>query len=111
LEGIILIKKDIMIYITQLIFVKPGKECVFNEFEDLAIPLLEKYNGKLLYRIRPTIETIISSEEEHPYEVHFITFDSELDLKEFMNDDSRLKFMHLKEDSIKSTVTVKGIKM
>jgi hypothetical protein len=42
-----------MIYLTQLIFVKEGKENVFHEFEDFAIPLMEKYNGRIIHRLRP----------------------------------------------------------
>ena len=43
-----------MIYITQLIYIKQGQEEVFDEFESIAIPIISKYNGKLLFRIRPT---------------------------------------------------------
>lgn len=97
-----------MIYITQLIFVKEGKEATFHKFENFAIPLMGKYNGKMLYRIRPTQESIISSTKEMPYEVHFISFDSEKDLGEFLKDDSRLSYIHLKNESIRSTLIVKG---
>jgi hypothetical protein len=31
-----------MIYITQLIYVKPGQEAVFDEFEKVAIPIVAK---------------------------------------------------------------------
>lgn len=100
-----------MIYITQLIFVKEGKEGTFLEFEDHALPLMEKYNGRIIYRLRPTKEAFISEQKELPYEIHFISFDSELDLVNFMNDDRRLAFLHLKNESITSTLLVKGEKM
>lgn len=100
-----------MIYITQLIFVKEGKEDVFLEFEEHAIPLMEKYNGRVLYRLRPTRDTFVSAEDELPYEIHFISFNSEQDLAEFMKDDTRLQFIHLKNASIKSTLLVKGKQM
>ena len=101
-----------MIYITQFIFVKKGKEKIFLEFEDFAIPLMEKYNGKILYRLRPNEENFITKhEEETPYEIHFISFASEQDLSNFLKDDSRLAFMHLKEESVKSTLLIKGNKM
>ena len=35
-----------MIYLTLMIFIKEGKETIFHEFEDLAIPLLKDYNGQ-----------------------------------------------------------------
>lgn len=100
-----------MIYITQLIYVKKGQEEKFLEFEKHAIPLMEKYTGKMIYRLRPEAETFIDYEGETPYEVHFLSFDSEKNLKEFMQDDSRLKFVHLKNESVKSILLVKGEKM
>jgi len=50
-----------MIYITQVIYIKDGKEDVFNEFEAIAIPLLKKYNGQLLLRVRPGTDSIIEA--------------------------------------------------
>ena len=100
-----------MIYITQLIFVKEGKEEKFQEFESYAIPLMEKYNGKIIYRLRPSKESFIDPDKDLPYEIHFISFDSVQDLKGFMKDDSRLKLIHLKEESVKSMLLVKGEKL
>lgn len=100
-----------MVYITQLIFVKPGKEEKFHEFEQHAIPLMEKYNGRILYRLRPSGEDFIDLEGEPPYEIHFISFEAEQDLEAFMRDDSRLKFIHLKDESVKFILLVKGEKM
>ena len=42
-----------MIYLTQLIYIKEGQEEVFHQFEDIAIPAISKYNGRLLLRVRP----------------------------------------------------------
>lgn len=100
-----------MIYITQLIFIKQGKESMFQEFESHAIPLMEKYGGKMLYRIRPQKEDIQSEAKEIPYEIHFISFESETHLEQFINDDNRLKYVHLKNTSVTSTLLVKGEKI
>lgn len=100
-----------MIYITQVIFIKEGKEAIFQEFESHAIPLMEKYGGKMLYRIRPKKENFISSNNELPYEIHIITFNTEKELNAFIKDDNRLNYMHLKEASIKSILLVKGEKI
>jgi antibiotic biosynthesis monooxygenase (ABM) superfamily enzyme len=97
-----------MIYLTQLIFVKEGKEDIFLEFEDFAIPLMEQYNGEIIYHLRPTEENFIEEVKDLPYEIHFISFDSEKDFAAFMKDDSRLEFIHLKKESVKSTFLVKG---
>ena len=98
-----------MIYLTQFIFIKEGQEEVFHEFESFAIPLMEKYNGRILYRIRPQKEAFIDLENKKtPYEIHFLSFDSEGDLQDFFKDEDRKQLIHLKEASIQSTFLVKG---
>ncbi len=100
-----------MIYLTQLIYINKGKEKIFQEFEDFAIPLMEKYDGKMVYRIRPTEGSFIITEEDNPYEIHIISFTSQQKLEDFMADKSRLKFLPLKEDAVKSTILIKGQKI
>ena len=100
-----------MIYLTQLIYIKPGKEKVFHEFESQAIPLMNKYNGCILHRIRPTADSMIDGVGEAPYEIHFISFDTEADLAAFLKDETRKQFMHLKDESVRSILLVKGQKM
>jgi uncharacterized protein (DUF1330 family) len=100
-----------MIYITQLIYLKAGQETVFQEFEDLAIPIISKYKGRLLLRIRPQDGAFIENEIDKPYEVHLVEFDSEGDFSNFMLDEERKKFLHLKEQSVKSTFMTQGRKI
>jgi uncharacterized protein (DUF1330 family) len=100
-----------MIYITQLIYIKSGQEAVFNQFENIAIPTISKYNGRLLLRIRPSDNTIIEQSIDMPYEVHLVEFNSDADFNNFMLDEERKKFLHLKEQSIQSVVLIKGSKI
>lgn len=100
-----------MIYITQLIYIKEGQEEAFFEFEDIAIPTIAKYNGKLLIRIRPEDNSIIECNIEKPFEVHFVQFESEADFENFKHDDERKKFLHLKEQSIKASILIQGMKI
>ena len=97
-----------MLYITQLIYIKPGKERVFHEFENHAIPLMEKYSGKLIQRLRPEASSYLDGEKQKPYEIHIVSFESEDKLSEFMKDDTRLKFKHLKDESVESILMFKG---
>ena len=99
-----------MIFITQLIYIKEGQEEVFNQFEEIAIPAISKYNGTLLFRLRPDSNSFIQSEIEKPYEIHLVSFSTESDLEKFMNDDERKKVFHLKEQSIRSVMMIKGTK-
>jgi len=100
-----------MVYITQLIYIKQGQETVFNQFENIAIPTIKKYNGRLLLRIRPEEEAFIEYHIDKPYEIHLIEFDTEKDFENFKEDDERKKFLHLKEQSIKASILYKGIKL
>jgi len=100
-----------MIFITQLVYVKEGQESIFHQFEDIAIPTILKYNGKLLFRVRPTKESFIEHHIDKPYEIHLVEFETEKDFDNFMQDEERKKFLHLKEKSIKSVLLIKGIKL
>lgn len=99
-----------MLYITQLIYIKDGQENVFNQFEEVAIPIIAKYNGRLLLRVRPTENTFIENSIDRPYEIHLVEFDSEQDFQNFIKDEERNQFLHLKDQSIKSVLVIKGIK-
>lgn len=100
-----------MIFITQLIYIIEGQEAVFDEFESIAIPTISKYNGRLLFRLRPSAEDYIESQIDKPYEIHLVEFDAQQDLDNFMKDEERKKFLHLKEQSIKSSILYQGIKL
>lgn len=98
-------------FITQLIYIKPGAEKIFNEFEALAIPLIAKYNGKLLLRLRPDTVSTLEHTIPLPYEIHLIEFDTETDFQDFLNDAVRQKYLSLKEQSIQSSILIKGTQL
>jgi uncharacterized protein (DUF1330 family) len=100
-----------MIYITQLIYIKEGQEKTFQEFENVAIPIISKYNGRLLLRMRPQEDSFIENGIEKPYEIHLVEFDSEQDFENFKQNEERKKFLHLKEQSIKSLLLIQGTKI
>ena len=90
-------KTNNMVYITQLIYIKEGQENVFNQFEDIAIPTISKYKGRLLLRVRPGQDSLVEINIERPYEIHLVEFDKENDFDNFMKDEERKRFLHLKE--------------
>jgi uncharacterized protein (DUF1330 family) len=100
-----------MLFITQLVYIKEGKQELFHQFEDVAIPLISKYNGRLLLRIRPTENSFIAHDIEKPYEIHIVEFATELDFENFKQDDERKRFLHLKDQSIQSVLLIKGAKL
>jgi uncharacterized protein (DUF1330 family) len=100
-----------MIFLTQLIYIKEGQEEIFDQFEDVAIPAILKYNGRLLLRVRPEDKSFIENNMDKPYEIHLVEFESEQDFKNFSEDEDRKKFLHLKEQSVKEVWLMKGVKL
>ncbi|TMI69529.1 MAG: DUF1330 domain-containing protein [Bacteroidetes bacterium] len=99
-----------MIYLTQLIYIKEGQESLFHEFENIAIPIIAKYNGRLLLRVRPPENSFVEFSIDKPYEIHLVEFDGEQDFEDFKQDDERKNFLHLKEQSVRSILLIKGTK-
>ncbi|MES2374766.1 MAG: DUF1330 domain-containing protein [Bacteroidota bacterium] len=100
-----------MIFLTQLVYVIKGQESIFHEFEDIAIPAILKYNGQLLLRVRPTENSFIEHHIERPYEIHLVSFATEMDFENFKEDEERKKFLHLKEQSVQSILLIKGTRL
>lgn len=100
-----------MIFITQLIYIKQGQQNTFHQFEDVAIPAIAKYNGRLLLRVRPGEDSFVEPNVEKPYEVHLVEFETENDFDNFMKDEDRKQFLHLKQQSIQSVLMIKGTKL
>ena len=100
-----------MIYITQLIYIREGQEDVFHQFEEIAIPTISKYNGRLLLRIRPNDNSFVEYSVEKPYEIHLVEFDNEQDFENFKQDRDRIKYLHLKEQSVKASILYLGTKI
>lgn len=100
-----------MFYITQLIYIQEGQENLFHQFEALAIPLISKYKGRLLLRLRPAENNFIELHIDKPYEIHLVEFNSEEDFQNFSKDEARKQFLHLKEQSIKSLLLIKGTEL
>ena len=100
-----------MIFIIQLVYIKPGQETVFHQFEEIAIPAIARYNGRLLLRLRPEDNAFIEYNIEKPYEIHLVEFADEDDFENFKHDKEREKFLHLKEQAIQSVLMIKGSKI
>lgn len=95
--------------VTQLIYLNDGGREDFLEYESTVLPLLEKYNGKLKFRIRPGRDNFIyPSEGELPYEVHIVSFGSKQDFVNFKNDPERLKHIVLAERSVKKIILIES---
>ncbi|MCC6460804.1 MAG: DUF1330 domain-containing protein [Saprospiraceae bacterium] len=97
-----------MLYYTQLIYLKPGGEADFLAFEDLVLPLLEKYRGQLLLRWRSTPEAVIESNCGDPYEVHLVSFETVSDFQQYARDAVRQQHLPLKDRSVEKILLIEG---
>ncbi len=103
--------QNTMEFLTQLIYLKEGQEDVFNQFEDIALPLIAKYNGQLLLRVRPGAAAFIEHQIDKPYEIHLVQFPTQADFENFQQDETRKAFLHLKEQSVQSVWLIKGSRL
>jgi uncharacterized protein (DUF1330 family) len=97
-----------MLYYTQLIYIKKGREEVFHRFEDAVLPLLKKHGGELVYRLRPDAGSVIASLGEPPYEIHLVTFENKEGFESYKNDPARAACMSLKNESVERMVLIEG---
>ena len=97
-----------MVVITQIVYIHAGMERVFDEFEAVAIPLIGKHGGELLLRLRPNPECVIAGSIDLPYEIHLVRFPSDEALASFTADPERQWVLHLKNDSVRSSLIVRG---
>ncbi len=97
-----------MLYLTQLIYLHPGSEAAFDEFEAHAIPAIARYGGTLHLRIRPTPAAVVEAAGEVPYEIHLVSFPTDEAFSRFKEDEERKAFLHLKEQSVRATLLIEG---
>jgi hypothetical protein len=102
------VRVTVMLYVTQLIYLHPGKEETFHQFEAAVLPLLKKYEGELLLRLRPGAASVIAGSLEGPYEVHLIRFPNEAALSAYARDDEREQVLSLKNEAVRATLLLKG---
>ncbi len=98
-----------MVYVTQLIHVREGREAEFERFEAIVLPRLNAYRGELVLRLRPDPASRIGGTAELPYEVHVVRFETEEDLGRYSQDEERQRWIHLKDGSVRSALLVKGV--
>jgi hypothetical protein len=97
------------IVVTQLVYVRPGHEQQFLEFEARVLPLLAKHDGELLLRVRPPPNAVVGGSWAPPYEVHVLRFASRAALAGYADDPVRRGALHLKDESVGATILIEGV--
>jgi uncharacterized protein (DUF1330 family) len=101
---------DPNVVVTQLVYVRPGHEEQFHEFEDHVLPLLAKHGGELLLRVRPPPSAVIGGSVAAPYEVHVVRFASRAALASYGADPERRDVLRLKDESVRETIVIEGVR-
>jgi len=96
-----------LVYYTQLIFVKPGREEPFHYFEDIVLPLLKKHGGELHLRVRPDEGSYLGG-TLRPYEIHLVSFENRDGLSAYSQDPERQRVLALKDGSIERAMLIEG---
>ncbi len=101
----------LMLFYTQLVFVRPGREPDFHEFEEKVLPLLGRYGGQLLLRWRRTPETTIETSVGDPYEVHLVSFPTAEAFRSYASNETRKAFLHLKDNAVERVLLIEGTQL
>ncbi|HEX5062185.1 MAG TPA: hypothetical protein VFV99_22600 [Kofleriaceae bacterium] len=91
-------------HVTQLIYVRPGSEAAFEQFESVVLPLLARYRGELVLRLRLRPDNQIGGTAETPYELHIARFATAADLEAYSNDPERQRWLHLKDQAVERAI-------
>jgi hypothetical protein len=97
-----------MVYYTQLIYLNEGKEAIFLDFENHVLPILAKYEGLLLYRVRPDVSSVVESNIDLPYEVHLVSFPSKEMFTAYAGDEERQQYLGMKNEPVARVVLIEG---
>jgi uncharacterized protein (DUF1330 family) len=94
--GIVLLAK---------LFVHPGREVEFRQFETQAAQIMRKYGGRIERVIRPTSA---SPGEVLPHEIHLVSFPSMAQFEAYRSDSDLAQLGPLRQAAIAKTEIVIG---
>jgi len=87
------------------LFIHPGREVEFRQFETEAARIMQKYGGCIERVIRPTVSV---PSEPRPYEIHFVSFPSMERFEAYRKDESLAKLAPLRQSAIARTAIIIG---
>lgn len=97
------------IYITLLVFIREGEADRFLQYEDRVLPLLSKYNGELLYRIRPQPSNFVHpTTDDQPFEIHVLTFPNPAAFEDYRQDKERLSYFPLFQKAVRQVILLQS---
>jgi|HubBroStandDraft_5_1064220.scaffolds.fasta_scaffold61215_2 uncharacterized protein (DUF1330 family) len=87
--------------IVAALFIHPGREADFEQFEAAAESIMRRYGGRLERRIGFPA----SAHQERPHEVHLVTFPDQASLEGYRADAELQALAELRARAIRQTTT------
>ncbi len=87
------------------LFIHPGREVEFRQFETQAARIMKKYGGQVERVIRPLAS---GAPESSPYEIHVVTFPSREHFEAYRTDQGLASFAALRQAAIARTDIIMG---
>jgi uncharacterized protein (DUF1330 family) len=87
------------------LFIHPGREVEFRQFETEAAQIMQKYGGRIERVIRPTVSV---QSDPLPHEIHIVSFPSTERFEAYRGDSDLAKLTSLRQYAIARTEIVIG---
>ena len=87
------------------LFIHPGREVEFRQFETEAARIMKKYGGRVERVIRPHAS---AAPDSSPYEVHIVSFPSVERFEAYRGDADLTKLAPLRQSAITRTEIIIG---
>lgn len=96
---------DSRIILVASLFIHPGHEAEFRQFETEAAHIMKKYGGRIERVIRPHASVPPGSS---PYQVHVVSFPSMAQFEAYRKDGDLAKLAPLRQSAIARTEIIVG---
>jgi len=96
---------DSRVILVTSLFIHPGQEVEFRQFETEAARVMKKYEGRIEQVIRPSASVPLGSS---PYEIHIVSFPSMEQFEAYRGDVELAKLAPLRQSTIARTEIVIG---
>jgi antibiotic biosynthesis monooxygenase (ABM) superfamily enzyme len=86
------------------LYLHPGREREFEEFETAAAEIMRRYGGAIERRIR----IAAAADQDRPYEVHIVAFPDDRSFQQYRADPDLQALAGLRATAIRETVVWSG---
>ncbi|HUA33781.1 MAG TPA: hypothetical protein VMA09_09275 [Candidatus Binataceae bacterium] len=92
------------IVLVAALYIHPGQEAEFEQFETAAASIMKRYGGAIERRIRCAPK----HDAAPPYEVHIVSFPDDQSFEHYRADDDLAKLAGLRARAIRQTIVWQG---